>query len=61
MKTTTINWSNEKLKIPATIYTQDNSVGLLVVFPGGGYPSFGPVLYYPTNLYLDKKFCEVIK
>ena len=56
MKITTIDWELGDFKIPATFYKQENSRGLLVVYPGGGYPSMGPALYYPTNLYLDKKY-----
>jgi hypothetical protein len=56
MKISAIDWELRDFKIPATFYKKENSQGLLVVFPGGGYPSMGPALYYPTNLYLDKKF-----
>lgn len=56
MKISTLDWVFEKFNIPVTLYQHENSNGLLVVFPGGGYPSFGPALYYPTNLYLNKSY-----
>lgn len=56
MKISTIDWSFGEFKIPSTLYRHADSKGLLVVFPGGGYSAFGPALYYPTNLYLDKMY-----
>lgn len=56
MKISTLDWVFEKFNIPVTLYRNENSKGLLVVFPGGGYSSFGPALYYPTNLYLNKSY-----
>lgn len=56
MDISNIDWKFKNLNVPTTLYRQNYSRGLLIVFPGGGYPSFGPILYYPTNLYLDKNF-----
>jgi len=42
--------------IPINHYKQEKSNGLLIVFPGGGYSSNAPALYYTINFYQEHFF-----